>query len=224
MRFLLALVFVGLSGCVSIATHEQAMKKCRDQEEALSQLRVHATDLETKNTDLNKALYDSQTEHARLQGEMSDVRNTYDELVKQLKDNIANGEISVRQTDKGLTVAMGNEILFASGQAELQQRGKKVLMQVASIINKQTDRLVQVEGHTDNIRIAGGLKKKFPSNWDLSSARAASVVRFLQEKGLIDSSRLILMAFAENHPIADNNTPEGRQQNRRVEITLISQP
>jgi chemotaxis protein MotB len=211
---------LGFSGCISISTYEQAMKKCRDKSDQYEQLKAQSAALEAKNAELEHTLSEQQEEHQVLKNEISNVRNTYDELVQELKDNIAKGEVSVQETEKGLTVTMGNQILFASGKAELQPKGKQVLTQVAGIIKKATDRLIQVEGHTDNQPIASVLKARFPSNWDLSSARSSSVVRFLQDSG-IDPALLVLTAYAENRPIADNVTPQGRQQNRRVEITLI---
>ncbi len=220
-KILLAtLVAAGGSGCISISTYEQAMKRCRDKSDQYDQLKAQSTALEAKNAELEHRVTEQAEEQQVLKSEMSNVRNTYDELVQELKDNIAKGEVSVRETDKGLTVTMGNQILFASGKAELQARGKHVLTQVADIIKKSNERAVQVEGYSDNQPIAAALKARFPSNWDLSSARASSVVRFLEQSG-VERSMLVLTAYAENKPVADNSTAEGRAQNRRVEITLI---
>ena len=77
-----------------------------------------------------------------------------------------------------------------------------------------------VEGHTDNVPIRNALKAKFPSNWELSTARATSVVRFLQDQGGIDPSKLSATGLSYFRPVAANDTPEGREQNRRIEIVL----
>lgn len=218
------LVFLCLSGCISISTYEQQMKKYRERADELEQVKAKLGAAETKNSELQSSLREQSEEREVLKSEISNVRNTYDELVQELKDDIANGAVGVKETAKGLTITMGNQILFASGKAGLQPRGKKVLMQVAGVIKKTDNRLIQVEGHTDNLPIATSLKGQFPSNWELSSARSAAVVRFLQEEGKIEPARLVLTAFSEYRPLAENGTSEGRQQNRRVEITLLPQP
>ncbi len=82
------------------------------------------------------------------------------------------------------------------------------------------DRVIRVEGHTDNLIIHGTFAKKYPTNWDLSAARAVNVVRYLQEQG-IDPMTLSAIAFGEYEPVASNDTEEGRAQNRRIEIVLI---
>lgn len=214
MKLLLPALFLMFSGCISISTYEQRMKTVRSQAAELEAANAKLAALQIRNTDLEKAL-EGKSE------EISNVRGTYEELVQELKDSIASGEVGVSQDEKGLTITMGNQILFASGKSDLQPKGKKVLMQVAGIIKKANDRMIQVEGHTDNQKIVGSLKSRFPSNWDLSAARSASVVRYLQEEGGIDPALLVLTAYAENQPISDNATPQGRQENRRVEIILV---
>lgn len=221
MRVWILAILLGFSGCISIATYEKQMKKCRDKSDELEQTKTKLSNSEARNLELEKALEEKEGEHEILKSEMSSMRSTYDELVEELKDNIVSGEVGVQQNDKGLTITMGNQILFASGKSDLQPKGKKVLAQIAGVIKKSKGHLIQVEGHTDNQRIAGPLKARFPSNWDLSAARAASVVRHLQDDGKIDPSLLVLTAFAEYHPLKGNDTREGRQENRRVEITLV---
>ncbi|MCG3205316.1 MAG: hypothetical protein KCHDKBKB_02035 [Elusimicrobia bacterium] len=222
MKIIIISVLFGLTGCISIGTHERLMKKMRDTSAELEQTQAKLIEVENKNSELRRTLEEESEEHAILQSELSNVRNTYDELIEELKDDIAKGSVGVKETEKGLTITMGNQILFSSGKATLQPHGKKVLTQISNIIKKAEERMIQVEGHTDNQRIVGSLKNQFPSNWELSSARAASVIRFLQLEGGIDPDRLILTAFSEYRPLADNSTAQGRQQNRRVEITLLT--
>jgi len=156
-----------------------------------------------------------------LREKISEVRSTYDELVESLKDDIRGGDVGLQNVDGKLTITMGNQVLFPSGSAILQLRGQKILLTVARSLKKVTDSYIQIDGHSDNVRITGALKSRYPTNWELSADRATSVVRFLQDKGGVDPALLILSAFSEFRPAADNTSPQGRKQNRRVEISLV---
>jgi chemotaxis protein MotB len=92
---------------------------------------------------------------------------------------------------------------------------------VGNVLKNTENKIVRVEGHTDNVPISPALAGKFRSNWELSTARATNVVRFLQEKVGIDPARLEAVGLSEFHPVAANATPEGRSQNRRIEIALL---
>ena len=95
-----------------------------------------------------------------------------------------------------------------------------MLDRVAEILRKITDRQIKVEGHTDNVPIGPAIIDRFPTNWELSTARATTVVRHLQERGL-DSKLLSAEGYSEYRPVASNETEEGRAKNRRIEIVLI---
>ena len=113
-----------------------------------------------------------------------------------------------------------DKILFDSGQTEIRPEGLAVLKRVVEILMTVTDKVIRVEGHTDNIPIAGALAKRYPTNWELSAARALNVTRYLEKEG-IDPSMLSAAAFGEYQPIAENDTPEGRAKNRRIAIILL---
>jgi len=119
---------------------------------------------------------------------------------------------------------MVDEVLFDSGEATLKPAGIAVLGKIGSVLAKAGDRRVEVQGHTDNVPIAGALAKRFPTNWELSAARATNVVRFLQEEAKIDPTRLSAAGYAEFRPKASNDTDGGRRQNRRIEILLVPLP
>jgi chemotaxis protein MotB len=138
-----------------------------------------------------------------------------------LKDDIARGGVAVRETQEGLIITLDNQILFQSGRAELQREGRRVLVQVAGVLQHTQGQEIQVQGHTDNVKISGALKARFASIWDLSAARAASVLRFLQDFGHVPSDRLVLQAYADHKPMVDTAPPEGRQRSRRVDIVLV---
>jgi chemotaxis protein MotB len=115
---------------------------------------------------------------------------------------------------------MVEAILFDSGKAEVKSDGLKVPGKVTDVLKNVKDKSIRIEGHTDNIRIKGALAQKYPTNWELSSARAINVARYLQEQG-VDPTLLSAAAFGEYKPIASNGTSEGRAKNRRIEIILI---
>ena len=150
---------------------------------------------------------------------MSDIRNTYEEFIDELKEDMALGKVGIRSTDYSLTLSLGNAILFKSGYAELHANGKRVLGSIAKVLKNVENKTIHVEGHSDDQEISGTLKLKYPSNWELSSARSGAVVRYLIHSG-VDPSTVILVAFSKYQPVADNSTPEGRMKNRRVEISL----
>ena len=120
-----------------------------------------------------------------------------------------------------LSVAMVAKILFPSGEAEITPEGIEVLTRIGEILKSTRGKIIRVEGHTDNVRIAPQLQQKFPTNWELSTTRATNVVRFLQDKVGIEGARIRAVGMSEYHPVASNETHDGRIQNRRIEIVLL---
>ncbi len=142
-----------------------------------------------------------------------DMNQAMQSLTKLSVHGGLNNEFSVVRTQNGFKAVVPNPLLFASGDASL---GEGVYPMLDGIINiaKRNDLSIQVEGHTDNLPIHTA---KFPSNWELSTMRAVNILRYLQQNG-IPPGRLAAIGFAEYRPAADNDTPEGRQTNRRIEI------
>ncbi|MBI4682043.1 MAG: OmpA family protein [Nitrospirae bacterium] len=151
---------------------------------------------------------------------IAELKNTYRNLVSELNDEIKKGEIAVTQLRDKLTLSMVDKILFDTGSADIKKTGKQVLVRVAEILKKVTDKQIRIEGHTDNVPIGAGLIAKFPSNWELSTARSTTVVRYLQENG-VDPKFLIAAGYSEFRPVDSNETVEGKAKNRRIEIVLI---
>ncbi|WP_349431682.1 flagellar motor protein MotD [Methylomarinum sp. Ch1-1] len=140
--------------------------------------------------------------------------NLEDVLAPYIEDEL----VAVKRHDFWIELEMNSELLFSSGEAELSRKAIPVLKKVAVVIRRLPN-VVHIEGHTDNVPID---TVEFPSNWDLSAARATSVVRALIDSD-IPPSRLSAVGYGEFHPIADNNTSKGRFKNRRVEVVLMSQ-
>ncbi|MEW6164193.1 MAG: flagellar motor protein MotD [Pseudomonadota bacterium] len=143
------------------------------------------------------------------------LRHKAKEITDVLAPLVQQGQVRVTEGLQGITVEINASVLFDSGEARLQVPALRVLTAVGQIL-ATTDFPVVVEGHTDNAPINTPL---FPSNWELSGARAASVVRLFVETG-VDPRRLTATGYAEQRPVADNATEEGRQRNRRVAINM----
>lgn len=144
----------------------------------------------------------------------------YEELVQGLAKEVEKGQLQVRQYQNMLAVDLAEQIFFDSGRASLKAGGKDVLKKVAGALKGYENKIIRVVGHTDNVPVAKSLQGIFPSNWELSVARATNVVRFLQVSG-IPPERMVPSGRGEYDPVASNDTPEGRQKNRRIEIMLI---
>jgi chemotaxis protein MotB len=154
------------------------------------------------------------------EAEVKTVSKTYEELLTEMKGEIEQGQIAITELQGKLTVDVLDKILFDSGQAEVKPDGLAVLKRVVEILMTVTDKVIRIEGHTDNIPIAGALAKRYPTNWELSAARAINVTRYLEKEG-IDPTILSAAAFGEYQPVAENGTPEGRAKNRRIAIILL---
>ncbi len=166
-------------------------------------------------TDLRKR----ESEVARRAEEVEQLRQTYEGLVGDLESEVAAGRIEIDRLREGLRLNLSQEILFASGSARLNRRGRAVIGKVAERLATVAQR-IEVQGHTDGVAIAGALAGRYPSNWELAGARAASVVRVLGEFG-VPPNRMSAVSFGQFRPVAPNDTPEGRARNRRIEIRLL---
>jgi chemotaxis protein MotB len=153
--------------------------------------------------------------------EIAQLKGTYNEFAAHLKKEIEQGQIKIIQLSDRLSVIMVDKILFPSGEAEITPEGLIVLERIGDVLKNTQNKTIRVEGHTDNVQINKRLKKKYSTNWELSTARATNVVRFLQEKIGIDAKFLQPIGMSEYHPVASNETPDGRSQNRRIEIALL---
>jgi len=202
------------------ATNKRVVELEQDifqREGEISRLRGLSEDRAADIARLQKVTEEKEQEIARL-------RSTYDSLVRDLKKEIESGEVKVTQFRDLLTVNLVEKILFDSGRTEIKPRGLEILRRVGEILKGVRDKVVRIEGHTDNVPIGAALQVRFATNWELSTARATVVARFLQDKVGLDSSRLSATGYGEHRPVAPNDTDEGRAQNRRIEIILAPLP
>ena len=155
------------------------------------------------------------------EGQISDMEKTRREIETNLKEQIAQKDIKIEEIEGRLKVTFVDKILFDSGSVTIKDKGKEVLLRLAKSFKDNPTQNIIVEGHTDDMQIGPGLQQRFPSNWELSAARATAVVRFLQEQGNIAPERLTASGFSFYKPVAANDSEEGRRQNRRIEIIMV---
>lgn len=240
-----ATIFLGIlvlallcNGCM--VAESKYLKKADEAEQLTKQLASLNTENEDlknqvksltgQKKDLTKTVADMEAENNKLKENISQVTkktqevekasNTYQELLKEMKSEIAQGQITIKELKGKLTMDVVNKILFASGEAKVKKEGHEVLDRVVEILKNVKDKNIRIEGHTDNVKITSRLAKSYPTNWELSSARAINVSKYLQQQG-IDPTILSATAFGEYQPVADNATPEGRAKNRRIAIILL---
>jgi len=152
--------------------------------------------------------------------EITRLTRTQEELSNSLQDEISKGNITIQQVRDRLTINMVDRVLFDSGQAQVKPAGVKVLKQVSDILKTVTDKQIRIEGHTDNVPISSKLQSHFKTNWELSTARATTVVRYLIDQGSVNRRHLSAVGYADTQPRASNDSEEGRSSNRRIEIVL----
>lgn len=156
-------------------------------------------------------------ELARRKAEADRRIGEYNSLLSRFKRLIDAGKLKVRIVDGRMVVQLSSDILFASGSAALSKDGKVSVVEVAGVLAQIPERKFQVEGHTDNVPIK---TEQYPSNWELASARALTVVRAMTDSGLA-ANRVSAASFADTKPAAPNDTAEGKAQNRRIEIVVV---
>jgi len=175
-----------------------------------------------KNTASQQQVGSLEAEKAALLAASQERQSQYDTLVQNLSKEVERGQLKVRQYQNMLSVDLAEQIFFDSGRASLKSGGKEVLTKVGDALKSYDNKVIRVIGHTDNVPLAKSLRNIFPTNWELSVARATNVVRFLQDVG-IPPERMVASGRGEYNPVASNDTVEGRQKNRRIEIVLIDQ-
>lgn len=170
---------------------------------------------------LAKALADTKTrlDELRKQQAAAEARAAqFRELAARFQKLVDAGQLKVVMRSGRMLLELSNDVLFDSGRTELKPAGRAMLVEVAKLLRPMHDRRFQVAGHTDNVKINTA---RFPSNWELSTARAVEVVKLLVDAGGMDAKSLSAAGYGEFTPVASNDAPEGRAKNRRIEIALV---
>lgn len=199
----------------------------------LGEARTNEQKLNSKISDLNAQLSKSKkTEQEALNAAESKsrepenidrktaLRSAYGDLIRSFEDEIKTGEVSVQQLLAELRISIQQEILFPSGSVRLSDTGKDVLRKLAEKI-KDSNFEIFIEGHTDSVGIGAPIRKRYPTNWDLGAARSIQVVRFLHEEMQVQPGRLGAGSYSWYRPVVEENSPEARAKNRRIEVVLV---
>lgn len=207
---------------------ETARGELTATEQALAQARGEVTSAQQalsgtqgELTSVQQSLGVTKEEMAARERKLEEAIAAYDKLVSDLRQEISEGQVQISRLRDKLTVRVLDRVLFDSGSARIKPTGQEVLRKVADTARTLTDQEVHIEGHTDNVPIKETYRHVFPTNWELSTARATGVARFLQEKATVDPGSLAAVGYGEHRPAQPNDTPDGRAQNRRIEIVLV---
>lgn len=191
-----------------------------EKEKQLAELEARLSQTAHQSAQLERQLSDTRKTAVEKVQEAEEMLRTQDELIGSLKKEIDDGNIKISKMNDRLSVQIVSKILFPSGSDRVTGEGEAVLKKVSMSLKSLAKNKIQIEGHTDNVPIGSGLAQKFPSNWELSTSRATQVVRILAQEE-VSPENMLAVGMAEFAPISSNDTPEGRQQNRRIEIVLI---
>lgn len=203
---------------ISQVESDRMKKETSELQQKVAALEEQNSLLTEENEALRSKTLDLEVERKE---EVLTMRRTYDDLLEDMKSEIEKGKITITQLEGKLKVNMVDEILFDSGKTTIKPQGVEVLKRVGKILLNAKDQAIRIEGHTDNVPIGAELARTYPTNWELSAARATTVARYLQENIGIDPGLLSATGYGEHQPIASNETEEGRAKNRRIEILLV---
>jgi chemotaxis protein MotB len=193
---------------------EQLSKQYQDEQGKAAALEAKVKELQAKNAELQKG-----TETLSVAKQEAEKKSSeYEGLASSLKNEIESGKIELSELKGKMTVKMQDKILFPSGSAHVSKDGKEALNKVADALKNLKGKIVRVEGHTDDVPTGKG---PYPSNWELSTARALAVVKYFQDQG-VDPSGLSAAGYGQYHPLVPNDSPTSRAQNRRIEIVLAA--
>jgi len=210
MKFLKIIItslsLVVLSACVSSSKYDEAVAENEKMRKSLGDTQEELTASQAEIATLSK-----------IEAETKRRNEIYAQFVNRLQSMIDGGQLTVSIDAGRIVINLPNNVLFNTGSANLNTEGKQAMAQIGEVLSQFTDRRFQIEGHTDNVPIKSA---RYPSNWELSTARALAVVHLLTEMG-VTPENISAAGFGEFRPRADNETEEGRRLNRRIEIVML---
>jgi len=170
--------------------------------------------------EVHHQLSDLKGQKALAESKIDNLKSTYEALISDLNKQVENREVTIRAFEEKISVTFVDSVLFDLGKATITEEGRRNLKGVGDILKKVQSKQIRIIGHTDNISIQSKYHYKFPTNWELSTARAAAVVRYFQNEINLDPRNLEAVGRSFYEPITGNNTEAGRAQNRRVNIII----
>lgn len=222
---------IALSGCaelkelrVQTAEQQAAIDRINKENQACTDsLEATREQLRRAELELDARKNELLSKDRELQAREETVREqseAFTRMRQAMKAELESKQVALQELEGKLTLTMVESILFDSGKAEVKQEGCQALQKVAEVLKSVEGQEIMVAGYTDNVQIGERLAKIYPSNWELSAARAISVVKILVSDG-VNPENISATGYGEHRPVADNDTPEGRAQNRRMEIILM---
>ncbi len=216
------------TGCVSTATHQETLDEL---EGVRKQQAATAGQLEAgrrKTAELQQALEAEQKAKQALEEQIKGLKQAQADQARENERQMAQVAASAPAADVApvqgapdqIRISLVAHLLFESGDDQISPAGREILRQIKDVLKQATDKQIRVEGHTDSKPIKPYLRSRFPTNWELSTARATSVVRYLIAEDGLDPAVLTAGGYGDTRPVASNGSEEGRQQNRRIEIVL----
>ncbi len=199
--------FLGLSTLQQFRKNQSLEKENKQLLETANEITSRANQLTTDLESLQRDKEEAARNQLSMESEMREAMQSKDVTISQLQGR--------------LTVNILDRILFDSGEATVKPEGEKVLQQIATVLAQFPKRQINVVGHTDNVPIRAGSRGQYPTNWELSTARATAALRLLSEKAGVDPRRMAAVGYGEFHPLADNSTVEGRAKNRRIALVVL---
>jgi len=201
-----------------LSAAQAALEEARQAaEQNAAQAAATKADLDAAKANLTE-LTEKLTEAEKEMAATAKTRNTLEE---EMRAALQSKDIAISQLQGRLTVNILDHVLFDSGETALKPEGQEILRRLAAVLAAHTNRAIHVIGHTDNVPIRATARSRFPSNWELSAARATAAVRFLHEQAGVNPRQLGALGYGEFHPVADNATPEGRAKNRRIAVVIL---
>jgi chemotaxis protein MotB len=205
------------SACVTQAQHDTTLQ---DLERAKGEKQACDERLAELERQMQSELSATKEELAELRRQRAEVDEQFADLTAKLKSMIDAGDLEVYMRRGLIMIGLPSQVLFPSGKAELSERGQKALAKIAAVLAAMPERRLQIAGHTDNEPIGEKLKLEWQDNWELSTARALTVTRFLVDKG-VKPDNLAAAGHGEFDPVSDNKSANGRRRNRRIELILV---
>jgi chemotaxis protein MotB len=204
---------------------EESRERCMD---SLADCQGRFKEKEGEKVQLNQKVedlkYDIEKKESIIEEQTRVIRElhtTKEKIENSLQEQIEAQEVKIEEIEGKLKVTFVDKILFDTGKVEIGKRGQEALLGLADSLRENKNQNLVVEGHTDDVPIGLALMDRYPTNWELSAARAIGVARFLQERGWLEPERISVAAYSYYKPVATNDTAKGRRQNRRIEIILV---
>ena len=187
----------------------------------ISDLNLKLENYQKTNLAIEKKLTKTRKKLIRFEDKIRLQNQVFKDLKNQFRRSIKKKLVKILRKEQRVVIRISSNMLFRSGRAKVRKAGKPLLKRIASVIKRYSNREIQVQGHTDNVQIKGQLSEIWETNWELSTARATSVLRYLIEIGDVDPRNSSAAGLGEFNPIATNKSVKGKSLNRRIEIVIF---